>query len=49
MADAGFSCSFVASCNHFNLTFQNIGASTTTTLNINTFYGTMPASTNRDN
>lgn len=48
-ASTGFSRSFVANGNYFNLTFQNTGASSTTTLNINTFYGTMPASTNRGN
>jgi hypothetical protein len=48
-AGTGFSRSLVANGNYFNLTFQNTGASTTTTLNINTFYGTIPASTNRGN
>lgn len=48
-AGAGFSRSFVANGNYFNLSFQNNGASATTTLNINTFYGTLPASTNRGN
>lgn len=49
IAGAGFSRSLVANGNYFNLTFQNTGASTTTTLNINTFYGTIPASTNKGN
>lgn len=32
--------------NFFNLTFQNTDTTTTTTLNINTAYGTLPATTN---
>ncbi len=48
-AGVGFSRSFVANGNYFNLTFQNNGGATTTTLNINTFYGTLPNSTNRGN
>lgn len=48
-AGVGFSRSLVANGNYFNLTFQNTGGSTTTTLNINTFYGTLPGSTTRGN
>ena len=48
-AGVGFSRSFVANGNYFNLTFKNTGGSTTTTLNINTAYGILPASTNLGN
>lgn len=44
-----FSRSFTVNGNYFNLTFKNTGASTTTTLNINTAYGTLPATTNSGN
>lgn len=39
----------VVNGNFFNLTFQNNGASATTTLNINTAYGTIPATTQLNN
>jgi hypothetical protein len=45
-AGVPFSRAFSANGNYFNLTFQNTGASATTTLNINTAYGTLPAVTN---
>lgn len=48
-AGVGFSRSIVANGNYFNLTFKNSGSSTTTTLNINAFYGTLPAITNLGN
>lgn len=48
-ANVGFSRSFVANGNYANLVFQNTGGATTTLLDINTFYGTLPASTNRGN
>lgn len=44
-----FSRSFTANGNYFNLTFKNTWNQTTTTLNINTFFGTLPASTNKWN
>lgn len=37
-----FARSFTLNGNYFNLTLQNTGAATTTTLNINTYYGTIP-------
>jgi len=40
-----FSRSFVINGNYFKTTFQNTGASTTTTLNVNTAYGTIPSAT----
>ena len=40
-ANQGFARSFTINANYFNITFQNTGASTTTTLNINTYYGTI--------
>ncbi len=48
-AGVPFSRSFVGNGNYFNLTFQNTGVATTTTLNINTAYGTLPAATNLGN
>lgn len=48
-AGVAFSRCFVGNGNFFNLTFQNTGGSTTTTLNINTAYGTLPAATNLGN
>ena len=39
----------VVNGNYFNLTFKNIGSATTTTLNINTAYGTIPATTQLNN
>lgn len=46
VAGVAFSRCFTGNGNYFNLTFQNTGGSTTTTLNINTAYGTLPAVTN---
>ena len=46
VAGVPYSRGFVANGNYFQLTFQNTGGSTTTTLNINTAFGTLPASTN---
>jgi hypothetical protein len=40
---------FVANGNYFALTFQNTGGSTTTTLNINTAFGTLPVVTSLGN
>ena len=48
-AGVPFSRCFVGNGNYFNLTFQNTGGSTTTTLNINTAYGTLPGATNLGN
>jgi len=48
-ANVPFSRCFVGNGNFFNLTFQNTGGSTTTTLNINTAYGTLPAASNLGN
>jgi len=45
----GFSRSFVANGNYFNLTFTNQGGATTTNLSINTSYGTIPNVTNLGN
>jgi len=43
-ASVGFSRAITINGNYVNLAFQNTGASTTTTLNLNTYYGTiMPA------
>lgn len=44
-----FSRSGVANGNYFYLTFKNTGSSTTTTLNINTYYGTISPSTSLNN
>lgn len=49
VANVPFSRAFVANGNYFNLTFQNTGGSTTTTLNINTAFGTLPNATNLGN
>lgn len=49
IANQGFSRSGVINGNYFYLTFKNNGASTTTTLNINTAYGTLPSSTQYNN
>lgn len=48
-ANVPFSRAFVGNGNYFNLTFLNSGGSTTTTLNINTAYGTLPSATNLGN
>ena len=40
-ANQQFARSFTLNGNYFNLTVQNTGASATTTLNINTYYGTI--------
>ena len=48
-AGVPFSRAFVANGNYFNLSFQNTGAAATTTLNINTAYGTLPAASNLGN
>jgi hypothetical protein len=48
-ANTPFSRSFTANGNYFNLAFQNTGASTTTTLNISTAYGTLFPATNLGN
>lgn len=48
-AGVPFSRCFVGNGNYFNLTYQNTGAGTTTTLNINTAYGTLPNTTNLGN
>lgn len=45
-ANVPFSRCFTANGNYFNLTFANSGGSTTTTLNINAAFGTLPAVTN---
>ena len=44
-----FSRSFVANGNYFNLSFKNTGGAATTTLLINTTYGTIPAVSNLGN
>ncbi|HEY8885957.1 MAG TPA: hypothetical protein VIM31_00440 [Candidatus Microsaccharimonas sp.] len=49
VAGVPFSRCFVGNGNYFNLTFQNTSGSTTTTLNINTAYGTLPAASNLGN
>jgi hypothetical protein len=49
IANVPFSRSFAVNGNYFNLTFQNTGAATTTTLNINSAYGTLPSATNLGN
>lgn len=49
VANIPFSRNFVGNGNFFNLTFKNDGGLTTTTLNINTAYGTLPAATNLAN
>ena len=41
-ANVQFARSFTMNGNYFNLTLQNTGAASTTTLNINTYYGTIP-------
>jgi hypothetical protein len=48
-ANVPFSRSFVGNGNYFNATFQNNGASTTTTLNLNVAYGTLGSATNLGN
>ena len=45
VANVPFSRCITANGNYLNLTFQNTGGSTTTTLNINTAFGTLPAVT----
>jgi len=49
VAGVPYSRSFVGNGNFFNLTFQNTAATLTTTLNINTAYGTLSSSTNQGN
>lgn len=48
-ANTQFSRSFPINGNFVNVTFQNTGGATTTTFNLNTAYGTIPASTARGN
>jgi hypothetical protein len=48
-AGVPFSRCFTANGNYFSLTFVNNGGSTTTTLNINTAFGTLPAVTSLGN
>lgn len=48
-AGVGFSRSAVLNGNYAQVLFQNTGASTTTTLNINTYFGTIEASTQLNN
>lgn len=45
LANIPLSRSFALNGNYFKATFQNTGASTTTTLNLNTAYGTIPSAT----
>lgn len=45
VANVPFSRAITANGNYVNLTFKNTGTATTTTLNINTAYGTLPAVT----
>ena len=49
VAGVPFSEAYTANGNYFKLTFKNNGASTTTTLNINTAFGTLPAVTSLGN
>lgn len=49
LAGVGFSRSGVVNGNYFSLTFKNDGASTTTTLNINTAYGNINAASQLNN
>lgn len=48
-ANVPFSRAYTANGNYFRLTFQNTGAVATTTLNINTAFGVLPAVTNLGN
>ena len=48
-AGVGFSRCVIANGNYFRLTFQNTGGSSTTTLNVNTAFGTLPAATQLGN
>jgi hypothetical protein len=48
-ANSGFARSGVVNGNYISLTFTNNGPSTTTTLNINTAYGTLPSATQLNN
>lgn len=48
-ANVGFARSGVINGNFIKLSFQNTGASTTTTFNLNTYYGTIPAATQLNN
>ena len=48
-AGVGFSRSFTANGNYFQATFQNTGSAATTTLNLNTAYGTLFPATNLGN
>lgn len=49
LANVPLSRCYTANGNYFKLTFQNTGASTTTTLNINTAFGVLPAVTSLGN
>ena len=48
-ASTPFARSGVVNGNYFSLTFQNTGASTTTTLQVDTAYGTIPSATQLNN
>ncbi len=48
-AGQAFARSGVVNGNYFNLSFKNTGAAATTTLNINTAYGTIPSATQLNN
>ena len=48
-AGVGFSRSGIMNGNYAQLIFHNTGASTTTTFDLNTYYGTIPASTQLNN
>jgi len=48
-AGVGFNRAFALAGNYFQLVFKNTGASTTTTLNINTYYGSLPATSQLGN
>ena len=48
-AGVGFARSGVVNGNYFNITFKNTGASTTTTLRVDTAYGTIPSATQLNN
>ena len=45
LANVPFSRSFALNGNYFRASFQNTGTATTTTLNLNTAYGTIPSAT----
>ena len=48
-AGVGFNRAFALAGNYFQVVFKNTGAGTTTTLNINTAYGTLPATSQLGN